>query len=65
MSMNWLNMSVVGMTGGYFFVLAVVLQGVLFLYNSMADFQLTLRVKQFLFLRVALGTRSRGLSSIS
>jgi hypothetical protein len=47
--MNWLNISAVGMTGGYFFVLAIVLQGVLFLYNSMADFQLTLRVKQFFF----------------
>jgi len=71
MGMNWFNITLVDftqtapLTDGYFFVLAVVLQGVLFLCKSMADFQLPLRVKQFFFSRVALGTRSRGLSSIS
>jgi hypothetical protein len=55
MGMNWLRIILVGLTqtahltDGYFFVLAVVLQGVSFLRKGMAGFQLTLHAKQIFF----------------
>lgn len=59
MGMNCLSTILVGLTqtapltDGYFFVLAVVLQGLLFLRKSMAGFQLPLHAKQ-IFFRVSL-----------
>jgi len=52
MGMNWINISLVGLTqtaplkDGYFFVPAVVLLGFSFFCNNMADFLLPLRLKQ-------------------